>query len=74
MGSLLKKEGWKIVAGVFVLYGLFVMDLDGHSFAGHVARIAQTPESRELGHAMLDKVVHVASGTRRRVMLAFGSD
>ena len=73
MGPFLKKNGVRIFLGLVVAYLLFVMDLGDHSFAGHVVRILKTPESRELGNEIVDKVVTVASGAKHRAHQAMAA-
>jgi len=68
MGPFLRKNGVRIFLGLIVAYLLFFMELGEHSFAGHVGRILRTPESRELGNEIVDKVVTVASGAKHRAM------
>jgi hypothetical protein len=70
MGPWLKKHGWQILVGLIAAYLLFVMDLGGRSFAGHVVRIAGTTEVRQLGQAVANKVVDVAGEAKRSVMSA----
>lgn len=74
MAAFLKKHGVKVFVGLVVAYLLFIMDLGDHTFAGHVVRILRTPESRELGHELVDKVVTVASGARHRALVALDRD
>lgn len=74
MVPFLKKNGVKIFLGLFAVYLVFLMDLGDHSFAGHVARILRTPESRELGNEIVDKVVTLASGAKHRALAALDRD
>jgi hypothetical protein len=68
MGQWLKKHGWQVLTGLVVGYLLFVMDLGGHSFMGHVFRISQTAEVRQLGQAVVDKVSDIAGQAKRSVL------
>ena len=74
MGAFLKKNGVRLLLGLVVVYLIFIMDLGDHSFAGHVVRILRTPESQELGHELVQKVVTLASGAKERAMLALTRD
>jgi len=74
MGQFLKKNWLRIFLGLLVVYLVFIMDLGERSFAGHVVRILNTPESRELGHEIVDKVAGVASGAKQRAMVALERD
>ncbi|MET0386103.1 MAG: hypothetical protein ABW321_09110 [Polyangiales bacterium] len=72
MKAQLKRHGVKLFVGLLGLYLLFVMDLGGRSFARHVVRVFKTPEMRELGSEIANKVIDVASGAKRRAVLALG--
>jgi hypothetical protein len=72
MVVLLKKHRLRVGMTLLALYGVFLMDLGGRSFANHVVRILKTPESRELGSELVGKATDAASGARRRAMLALG--
>jgi len=74
MGQWLKKHGWQLLLGLIAAYLVFVMDLGGHSLAGHVVRIAQTSEVRQLGSAVVDKILDVASEAKRGVLSAIDAD
>ena len=74
MRAFLKKNGVNVLIGLVAAYLLFVMDLGDHTFAGHVWRIMNTPESRELGNEIADKVVTVASGAKHRALAALDRD
>jgi hypothetical protein len=74
MGSFFKQNGIKIFLGLVVVYLLFIMDLGDHTFAGHAVRILKTPESRELGDEIVDKVVTLATGAKHRAMAALDRD
>jgi hypothetical protein len=74
MAKYLKEHGLKVLGGFIVVYVLFIMQLGQRSFMGHVVRILKTPEAQELGDEVVDKVVTVASGARRRAQLAFTSE
>jgi len=69
-----KKNGVKVFLSLVVIYLLFIMDLGDHTFAGHIVRILRTPESRELGQEIVDKVVTVASGAKHRALAALDRD
>jgi len=70
MGSFFKQNGLSVILGLIAAYLVFVMDLGEYTFAGHVWRIMKTPESRELGAEIVDKVVTVASGAKHRALAA----
>ena len=74
MVPFLKKNGVRIFLGLVAVYLVFLMDLGDHSFAGHVGRILRTPESRELGNEIVDKVVTLASGAKHRALAALDRD
>lgn len=74
MGPFFKKHGVKVLLGLFVAYLVFIMDLGEHTFAGHVYRILKTPESRELGHEVVDKVSSLLSGAKNRALAALDRD
>lgn len=74
VGKFLKEHGVRVAAAVVVLYLLFLMQLGDRSFAGHVLRILRTPEAQELGDEIVEKVVSVASGAKRRAQLAFSTE
>jgi hypothetical protein len=61
-----KRDWWRILLAVFAVWLVFFMDLDGRSFAGHLVRIVNTPETHELGDAIGDKFVSFFGGVRRR--------
>lgn len=61
-----RRDWWRVVLGVFVIWLVFFMDLEGRSFAQHVIRIARTPETRELGYAIGEKVGRIMDDVRRR--------
>jgi len=61
-----RRDWWRVVLGVFVIWLVFFMDLEGRSFAQHVVRIARTPETRELGYAIGEKFGRVFDDVRRR--------
>ena len=58
---------WRILLTVLVVWLVFFMDLEGRSFAGHLRRIARTPETHELFDAIGYKVSSVFRGVRERV-------
>lgn len=66
----LRRDWWRVVLGLFVIYLLFFMDLDGRSFAQHVLRIARTPETRDLGYAIGEKVARIMDNVRHRADLS----
>jgi hypothetical protein len=62
-----KRDWWRILLGVFVVWLVFFMDLEGRSFAGHMLRIVNTPETHELGDAIGDKFATFFRGVSRRI-------
>jgi hypothetical protein len=73
-GKFFKDHGVRVLIGLVGVYLCFLMQLGDRSFAGHVYRILRTPEAQELGEEIVDKVVSVASGAKRRAELAFSSE
>lgn len=69
------KEFWvHVLVTLLGSYLFFVVQFGDRSFASHVLRILRTPEAQELGDEIVDKVVSVASGAKRRAQLAFSSE
>ena len=62
-----RRDWWRILLTVVVIWLVFIMDLEGRSFAGHLWRIANTPETHELGEAIGDKFATFFHGVSRRV-------
>ena len=71
VGKFFKDHCVRLLIGLAGVYLCFLMQLGDRSFAGHVYRILRTPEAQELGDEIVDKVVNVASGAKRRAQLAF---
>jgi hypothetical protein len=63
----LKRDWWRILLGLFVIWLVFFMDLDGRSFASHLYRIVNTPETHELGDAIGDKFASLFHGVSDRL-------
>ena len=63
----LKRDWWRILLALFAVWLVFFMDLDGRSFASHVVRIVNTPETHELGDAIGDKFATFFRGVSNRV-------
>jgi hypothetical protein len=66
-----KRDWWRILLTVVVVWLVFIMDLEGRSFAGHLWRIANTPETHELGEAIGDKFATLFHGVRHRLGVAY---
>jgi hypothetical protein len=64
-----KRDWWRFVLTLFVIWLVFLMDLEGRSFAQHVVRIATTPETKELGYAIGEKFGRMFDDVRRRADL-----
>jgi len=62
----MRRDWWRLLLGLFVIWLVFFMDLEGRSFAEHVARIAGTPETKELGYAIGEKFARAMDDVRRR--------
>jgi hypothetical protein len=62
-----KRDWWRILLGVFVIWLVFFMDLEGRSFASHMLRIVNTPETHELGDAIGEKFSTLFRGISRRI-------
>lgn len=62
-----RRDWWRILLTVLVVWLVFIMDLEGRSFAGHLWRIANTPETHELGEAIGDKFATFFHGVSRRI-------
>ena len=41
-----RRDWWRFLLTLFVIWLVFLMDLEGRSFAQHVARIATTRETK----------------------------
>ena len=74
MRSFLTQHGLRLFGLLLAAYLVFIMELGGHTFAGHVVLILKTDESRELGRQIVAKLSSVASGAKHRAELAFSSD
>jgi hypothetical protein len=62
-----KRDWWRILLGVLAVWLVFFMDLSGRSFASHVWRIVNTPETYELGEAIGEKFATFFRGVSRRI-------
>jgi hypothetical protein len=62
-----KRDWWRILLGVLTVWLLFFMDLNGRSFVNHLWRIANTPETYELGEAIGEKFATFFRGVSRRI-------
>ena len=61
-----RRDWWRFLLTLFVIWLVFLMDLEGRSFAQHVVRIATTPETKELGYAIGEKFGRMMDDVRRR--------
>lgn len=64
-----KRDWWRFLLTLLVIWLVFFMDLEGRSFAQHVVRIATTPETQELGYAIGEKFGRMVDDVRRRADL-----
>ena len=65
-----RRDWWRLLLTLCVIWRVFLMDLEGRSFAQHVARIATTPETKELGYAIGEKFGRMMDDVRRRADLS----
>ena len=66
-----KRDWWRILLGVLSVWLVFFMDLNGRSFASHMWRIANTPETHELGEAIGEKFSRFFHGVSRRASYVY---
>jgi hypothetical protein len=62
----LKKSAPKIVTAAMAMYFIFFMNLGTRTFAQHVIRISNTPESRELAYEMMSTAREATEAVTRR--------
>jgi hypothetical protein len=67
MGPFLKQHGLALAISLVAIYLLFFLSLGTHTFAGHVLRIARTPEAQELGEELVDTFASAADSVKRRL-------
>ena len=72
MVVFVRTYGLRILLTLIVVYLLFFMSLGTRTFAGHVWRIARTPEARELYSELAGTVSSATSAVTRRLRAAAG--
>ena len=72
MVVFIRTYGLRVLLTLIVVYLLFFMSLGTRTFAGHVWRIARTPEARELYSELAGTISSTTSAVTRRLRAAAG--
>lgn len=67
MGPFLKQHGLTLAISLVGIYLVFFLSLGTHTFAGHMLRIARTPEAQELGEELYDTLASATHSVKQRL-------
>jgi hypothetical protein len=67
MGPFLKQHGLTIAISLVAIYLIFFLSLGTRTFAGHLLRIARTPEAQELGEELVDTLASATHSVKQRL-------